>query len=211
MVQADATWIAVGAQDAGPGNRGRAYVYQVIDGQPKLKFHIDGDQQSVDLGKMFVAFPGDLNGDGTPDVYASDFLDNSGARGAGKVVLCSGVDGSRLYEIAGQQPGEGLGTSPSDAGDIDGDGVGDLAVGAWQHASGAPSGGRVTLYRGTDGQPLATWTCNQQGDTFGFDSVGIGDVDGDGVGDLLITSAWANVRGARTGRVFVIAGPPRPQ
>ena len=52
----------------------------------------------------------------------------------------SAVDFALSAVITGQQPGEGLGTSPSDAGDVNGDGVGDLAVGAWQHASAAPSG-----------------------------------------------------------------------
>jgi hypothetical protein len=44
------------------------------------------------------------------------------------------------------------------------------------------------------------------GETLGFDSTGMGDVDGDGAGDLLVTSAWSFVNGPRSGRVYVVAG-----
>lgn len=37
----------------------------------------------------------------------------------------------------------------------------------------------------------------------------LGDVDGDGAIDFLITSAWSGVNGFQSGRVFVIAGEKR--
>ena len=93
-----------------------------------------------------------------------------------------------------------FGTSPAVAGDADGDGRADLIVGAWQNAEAAPSGGKCYLLSGADGRELATWTCKQAGDTFGFDAVGLGDVDGDGALDFLLTSGWSPARGAKTGR-----------
>jgi hypothetical protein len=127
--------------------------------------------------------------------------------GGGKVIVHSGADGRELVAIFGTVPGEGLGTSPSDAGDVDGDGIGDLIIGAWQNREGAVSGGRAYLYSlGKNAKLLRTITCKQSGDTLGFDACGIGDVDGDGKVDFLITSAWSNNPSPKTGRVFIIAG-----
>jgi len=44
------------------------------------------------------------------------------------------------------------------------------------------------------------------GETLGFDAAGVGDIDGDGTVDFLVTSSWSNVRGFRSGRVYVISG-----
>ena len=52
---------------------------------------------------------------------------------------------------------------------------------------------------------IKTFTCRIPGDTFGFDSVTMGDVDKDGTIDFLITSGWSGVHGFRSGRVFIIS------
>lgn len=198
--------LIVGAQDAGPENRGRIYVYRFKDGVPERVFAVDAEPNGKELGQGFASFPGDLNGDGAPDVYASDFSDSTRFVGAGRVFVYSGVDGQLLLDLSGTQPGEGFGTSASDAGDVNGDGIGDLVVGAWQNREKGPSAGKVYLHSGADGALLASWTCQQSGDTFGFDATGLGDVDGDGRVDFLLTSAWSSVRGPKTGRVFIVAG-----
>jgi hypothetical protein len=110
-----------------------------------------------------------------------------------------------MLTLTGETAGEGFGTSASYAGDLDGDGHADLAVGAWQYAGAAASGGRIYVYSGKDGRLMRTITCRVAGDTLGFDSVGIGDTNGDGTIDLLLTSAYSGINGYRSGRVFIVS------
>ena len=82
----------------------------------------------------------------------------------------------------------------------------DLLAGAWQFSGAAPSGGKVYLYSGKHGTLLRTITGRVPGETFGFDPTGAGDVNGNGVPDLLLTSTWSNIKGFRSGRMFLISG-----
>lgn len=186
---------------------GRAYVYRLSSQGADLQFAIEGDTTSKNVGHYFVAILRDCDGDGVEDVFASDWQNSGAAPGAGRVFVHSGKTGKAILLVDGQQPGEGFGTSMSQAGDVDGDGCSDLIVGAWQNRAGARSGGRCTLHSGKDGGLLAIYTCREAGDTFGFDAQGIGDVDGDGAVDFVCTSAWSGAKGPRTGRVLILAGP----
>jgi len=78
-------------------------------------------------------------------------------------------------------------------------------VGSWQYSTAATSGGRVYLYSGRDGRLIRSFTDRIPGDTFGFDAVGIGDVDGDGTVDFLVTAAWSGVHGNHSGRIFIVS------
>jgi hypothetical protein len=197
------TRLVVGAPGAGPARTGRVYIYAGLTAQPS--FVVESDDTGAALGAMFVAVPGDVNGDGVADVYASDFPNRAKGPATGRVYVHSGKDGTRLLTLTGETAGEAFGTSDSTAGDVDGDGAADLAVGAWQFAGAAPSGGRIYVYSGKNGRLLRTITCRVPGDTLGFDSVGIGDTDGDGTVDLLVTSAYSGVKGYRSGRVFLVS------
>ncbi len=197
--------IVVGAPDAGEGARGRAYVY---DRAGALRFAIDAEATGAELGGMFLSVVGDVDGDGVQDVYASDWSDNALGATTGRVYVHSGKSGERLLLLTGEAAGDGFGIGLAKCGDADGDGHADLLVGAWQHGSGARSGGRCYLYSGKSKALLRTITCKVPGDTFGFDTTGIGDVDGDGAVDFLVSSGWSRVHGSRSGRMFVIAGSP---
>lgn len=197
-------FLIVGAPNAGPKNNGRVYIYTGLTN--KSKFTIEADDTGAQLGAMFLSVVGDLNGDKVPDIYASDFSNNAKGNSTGRIYVVSGADGKRLLTLTGESANDGFGIGPADAGDVNHDGFDDLIVGAWQHSSAASSGGKVYLYSGRDGSLMRAFTCRIPGDTFGFDATEIGDVDGDGVIDFLLTSAWSGVNGFQSGRVFIISG-----
>ena len=196
-------YLVVGAPGAGPRHHGRVFIYDGRSAQ--LKFSIEADATGSMLGYMFVSVPGDFDGDGVSDIYAADWSNEAHGPSTGRIYVHSGRTGKRLLALTGETAGDGFGTSPSMAGDVDGDGRADLIVGAWQYGKAAIAAGRAYLYSGKDGRLIKTFSCRTPGDTFGFDAVGLGDVDADGQMDLLITSAWSGVNGHHSGRVFLIS------
>jgi hypothetical protein len=196
-------FLMVGAPAAGPKHTGRTYVYDGLTSVPK--FTIEADETGAALGYMFLTVLGDVDGDGVPDVYASDWSNTAKGPSTGRVYIHSGKDGRRLFTLTGETAGEGFGTSSSFAGDVDGDGHADVVVGAWQYSGAAVGAGRAYLYSGRDGHLIRTYTCKTPGDTFGFDSVSMGDVIGDGMSAFLVTSGWSGVHGYHSGRVFLIS------
>jgi hypothetical protein len=199
--------LMVGAPGAGPRGTGRMYAYKGLTAKPA--FTTDSDATGAAYGAMFMSVVGDVNADKVQDLYVSDWANNANGRGTGRAYVYSGADGKLLSTLTGEAPGDGFGIGVADAGDVDRDGADDLILGAWQHAGGALSGGRVYLYSGRTQKLLRTITCRTPGDTFGFDTTNLGDVDGDGAIDFLITSAWSGVNGFQSGRLFVIAGEPQ--
>ena len=199
----------VGAAGAGARNAGRVYVYHGLVRKPE--FVSEADSTGVALGAMFVSVIGDVNGDGVADVYAADFPNAAKGRSTGRAYVYSGKSGEVLLTLTGETAGEGFGIGAARTGDLDGDGRADLVVGSWQYSAVAWSGGRVRVYSGKDGHVLQSITGQVPGETLGFDAVGVGDVDGDGATDFLVTSAWSMVNGLRSGRVFIVAGITKPR
>ncbi|MBV9880089.1 MAG: FG-GAP repeat protein, partial [Gemmatirosa sp.] len=122
--------LVIGASGGGPDHRGRVYVFDASDSLGTTpRFVEDADSTGAALGAMFLADAGDVDGDGVPDVYASDFSNAAKGPATGRVYVYSGASGRTVLALTGDA-GETLGTSASRAGDVDGDGRADLAVGA---------------------------------------------------------------------------------
>jgi len=207
------TYFVIGAPGAGETEKGRVYIYRATQAESVSNtplYTVDADESGSRLGGMFLSVVGDINADGTPDIYASDFSDAALGPSTGRVYILSGRDGTRLFVLGGEAATEGYGIGISDAGDVDGDGFDDLVIGAWQHAGAAPSGGKVYVHSGKDGSILHTITGKVPGETLGFDTTGMGDIDGDGTIDFLLTSAWSRVNGFQSGRMFVVSGSNTP-
>src|SRR4051794_34369580 len=110
-------------------------------------FRIAGPAGPGGMGTA-VAAPGDVNGDGRPDLLLGAPYADGNARignGAAYVVFLPehpptsidlGTPGAAVAFIQGAADGDRLGASVAAAGDIDGDGLADVAVGAPHHGSG---------------------------------------------------------------------------
>lgn len=194
----------IGAVGGGQRRRGRIYVYDRLDARPR--FVRDADSTGQAFAGMFVSLAGDVNADGTPDVFTTDFPNNAKGPATGRAYVYSGKDGTELLVLTGDTAGVGYGVGAAHTGDVNADGHDDLVIGAWQHYAQAWSGGAIFVASGKDGRVLRTITGRVPGETLGFDAVGIGDVDGDGLADYLVTSAWSVVNGYRSGRTYIVAG-----
>ena len=186
--------ILVGAQHAGGGG-GRAYVYSYDGLSCNLEYTLAPPAgPALDFGLWFMNGGEDVNQDGTPDLYVNDYQVN-------RAHIYSGADGTHLRTLFGDGNGQfGIGRM---IGDINGDCHADMLLAAWASSSGAPAAGKAFVYSGMDGSVLETFTHDVAGAGFGFDANGMGDVNGDGMFDHLITAASdLNSRG----RAYLIAG-----
>ena len=200
--------VVIAARNGGAGDRGRVYVRSGRNGA--LLRTYDAPSTGADLGWFFATTPGDVNHDGVPDVFASDFSDSADDAGisTGRAFVWSGADGKLLLDLAGRVAGEGFGIGRARAGDVDRDGYDDLIIGAYTNSVAAPQAGRTYVISGRTGADLRTMTSSVPYEGSGYDAVGLGDVNGDGAIDFLVTAATNGALGASTGRVYVIAGNP---
>ncbi len=149
-----------------------------------------------------VAGAGDVNGDGYADVIvAATTAAPRGREMAGVVRVYyggpAGIDATPQWERAGTAARECLGRSVAGVGDVNGDGFGDVAIGALVVSRssvgvvrvflGGASGLATTPQREIQ-RPREHWS-------FGASIAGAGDVNGDGYADLRVTFERAS--GAR--------------
>jgi hypothetical protein len=173
-----------------------------------------------------VANLGDLDGDGTVDIAVGASGDDDGGESAGAVwILFLDTDGTVKSEqkISALEGGFGGVLAPIDhfgadvvsLGDLDGDGVGDLAVGASGDNDGGVSRGAVwILFLDPDGtvkdeQKISATAGGFGGvltndSQFGSAVEGLGDLDGDGITDLAVGARGDDDGGNAKGAVWIL-------
>lgn len=160
---------------------GAAYILDGATGTRIRELTPNGSGRA--FSQFFVHDAGDVDGDGVGDIYVGDFGDvEAGGRG----YVFSGAHNGRIRLFNGETLNDGLGMGRG-AGDIDGDGYDDLLIGAFLSSAGVFQGGKCWVFSGKNGQPLRTFTSTVPNGQVGFDVVTLGDVDGDGWTDFLLT------------------------
>jgi hypothetical protein len=134
---------------------------------------------------------GDLDGDGLGEFLVGAWRDDNGTLAdAGSVFVYSGATGLLLTTIRGTGSDDHMGFGSSAAGDVDGDGFGDICAAA-DEANVPGLGGNVgtaKIVSGRDGSVLHAFQGSAAGDLFGWSTAAVGDVDGDGRDDVLISA-----------------------
>ncbi|CAC9950911.1 hypothetical protein formerly called flagellar hook-length control protein FliK, partial [uncultured Gammaproteobacteria bacterium] len=195
-------------------------------------FVINGEN-SNDFSGYSVSSAGDVNGDGLDDLivgaHQADLTDSAdagksyvvfGKANTDAINLSNIVTGTGGFVINGENAGDKSGYSVSSAGDVNGDGLDDLIVGAYyaDSAGKADIGKSFVVFGKAD-----TTTVNlsniisgtggfvingeNAGDKSGYSVSSAGDVNGDGLDDLIIGAPSAgSANNANAGKSFVVFG-----
>jgi len=152
-----------------------------------------GSQFQENFG-FSVGSAGNVNGDAFGDVIVGAPHYANGQANEGRVLVyhgsATGFPVAANWSAESDQGNAQFGASVAGAGDVNGDGYGDVVVGAPRYYVSAGYDGRVSVYYGS-GSGLGGGThlnlpSSSLPDNFGFSVAGAGDVNGDGYADILV-------------------------
>jgi hypothetical protein len=188
--------------------QGKAYVYHGAGGT--LGASDDWIRSGENTGDRFgwsVTTAGDVDGDGFADLAVGAVAyDNNRGRVYVYHGSAAGLSAFPAWTASGENAGDGFGSSVASAGDVNGDGFADLAVGAFWYPGGSWQGKAYVFHGAAAGlSPTPDWTAEGEGegDYFGRAVASAGDVDGDGYADLAI---GATGYGDWRGKAYVFHG-----
>lgn len=200
----------------GDFEEGRAYVYygSATGLNTSANWTGESNQFMAHYGRD-VSPAGDLNGDGYADVSVGAFEYDNGESEEGRVYVyfgsATGLNTVAGWTAEGNQSDAKFGHSSAGV-DINGDGYGDLIVGAYRYDNGQSNEGRAYLYYGGPSGPSTTtnWTIesNQTGAEYGHSVDSAGDVNGDGYADLIVGAHKYDNGLTDEGAAFLYYGSP---
>ena len=176
--------------------------------------HQMGDSAFAGFGNQ-VKNAGDVNNDGFPDYVISSprrLSQNEGLR-LGTVQLFSGKDGALLWQWWDPEEWSNFGTRLSAGSDVNGDGHLDIGVGAPFHDDDVSRAGNVAICS-TAGEPshdapvAYSWHQRSTDERLGHGLSTAGDLNADGIGDVVIGVPRGIVNGISTGLVQIYVSTP---
>ncbi len=218
------TDVAIGATNQGGSLRGSAFVLLLkSNGKVLTTVEIPSPEPGdLDSFGSAVAGLGDLDGDGVEDIAVGAGYDSEDGNQIGAIyILFLNSNGTvkatqKINNVRGNffgsvSPGGNFGTGMAGLGDLDGDGVPDLAVGADLDMG---TGSVFILFLNANGTVKShTKIANAQGgfpsllnfeDYFGYGLGRIGDLDGDGITDIVVGAHRTDIGGTNRGAIYIL-------
>ena len=182
-------------------------------------FHgeVSGDRAGLDIGGA-----GDVNGDGFDDILIGASMNDENGQYAGQAYLVFGKAGGWAMDMSlaiadasflAEDSGDHAGYALDGAGDVNGDGFGDLIIGAYVNDDAATGAGQTYLLFGTDsGWSMdmelsgadASFLGEFEADASGLSVAGVGDVNADSYSDFMISAFRNDEAGEGAGQGYLI-------